>query len=88
MKIACIRNRLLWKLLLRLQYSIKSIGTSVVVWKRISVLLYEKGEGMGMGMGRGKRKRKGKGLPGFDSRLISWLTLNDLWFSIPLGHVI
>lgn len=84
MKIACTRNRLLWKLLLRLQYSIKSIGTSLVVWKRISVLLYEKGEGMGMG----REKGKGKGLPGFDSRLISWLTLNDLWFSIPLGHVL
>lgn len=80
MKIAGIHNRLLWKLLLITQYSIKSIGTSLVVLKRISVLLYKKGEGMGMGMG--------KGMPGFDSRLISWLTLNDLWFSIPLGHVL
>ncbi|KAI8542114.1 hypothetical protein RHMOL_Rhmol08G0113900 [Rhododendron molle] len=38
----------------------------LVVWKRISVLLYKKGEGMGMGKGKGKGK--GKGLPGFDSR--------------------
>lgn len=61
MKIASIRRRLLWKLLLRLQYSITSIGTNLAVWKRISVLLYKKGEVI----------RMGKGLQG----LISWLTL-------------